>query len=405
MDTELSKDTTSSRGVVKYAIRNRRSRTLLSAHLKQAVLLAFEGIPRDSYRLRDELTYLNEALGLLSKEHDGTLILREERIQKSLYEFFELMEEIRFYSTQPQYAHKDRKLGKALQKFITKLNNQTSLRLTQEETSVLKQINVSAETKLFYINLRRVSSEFHDIFKGRLFKNSETKKDATVQQLREALLAQFSPELLSAYRGAESLLEEAEGLATTPEDEYFIEQVSKDYYPHIFEALQSFTNDSADFRQKETVVSESLKQFKIIQLGLQNVIDSTIANKLHTMKSQTDFLRTKILGSQAFSLTMNEIELAVDASVEEAQRLREELYLKHVAPQLEQNRQEYEAKLTALQQAHEAEFASLAELNWQEWKKQDNLQQMGVSDWALGKLRTSEASFSPAMIGKTKQSS
>lgn len=366
MDNELTQDTTSARGILKYVIRNRRSRTLLSAHMKQAVTIAFADIPSSAYKLHDETVYLNEALGLISKERHETLLVRQTRIQKSIYEFFALMEDIRTYSKEPSSSFKGRKLRNAMRAFINKLNNQTNLRITHNEPYELRQLESSTEESVFFINLRKINPAFHVIFEGRYFKDdTETRKDPTLQQLREALLGQFSPELLFAYREAESLLGEAEGLATTPEDEYFIEQISKDYYPHVFDALKNITNDSADFAQKEMVVSESLKQFKIIQLGLHQIIDTSIANSMNTMKSQTDFLRNKVLGSQALNLSQNELELAVDSSVEEAQRLREELYMKHVAPQIEQTRLEYETKLAAMQAAHENEIKTLAIQNWQ----------------------------------------
>lgn len=365
MSNELTQDTTSARGILKYVIRNRDSRQLLAAHMQKAATIAFADIPGNCDTLRNEIVYLNEALELLSKERIAALLVRKKHIQKSIYDFFEIMEAIRSYPTEPISFFKERKLRNALRRFINNLNDQTNLRLSSNESFDMQHIDLSTDYHVLFINLRKINPAFHVVFEGRYFKDSERQKDHTVQQLREALLAQFSPELLFAYREAESLLEEAEGLATTPEDEYFIEQISKDYYPHVFEALKNIANDSADFAQKETVVSESLKQLKIIQLGLHQIIDASIANSTNTMKSQTDFLRNKVLGSQALNLTANEIELAVDSSVEEASRLREELYMKHVAPQIEHTRQDYETKLAAMQASHEAEMKKLAIQNWQ----------------------------------------
>jgi hypothetical protein len=365
MKNELTQDTSSARGILKYVIRNRDSRQLLASHMKQAVAIAFADIPAKCDKLRDEIVYLNEALGLIGKERHETLLIRKKRIQKSIYEFFEIMEDIRSYSTEPESFFKERKLRNALRGFVNKLNNQTNLRINHNEPYELRQLERSTEESVFFINLRKINPAFHVIFEGRYFKDHERMKDSTVQHLREALLAQFSPELLFAYREAESLLEEAEGLATTPEDEHFTEQVTEDYYPHVFKALQNVAHDKAEFSQKEIVVTESIKQFKIIQLGLHKIIEGTIARSMNTMKSQTDFLRNKVLGSEALSLNSNELELVVDNSVEQAQKLREELYMKHVAPQIEQTRANYEAQLAHLKTEHEMEMKDLAVQNWQ----------------------------------------
>ena len=371
MDNELSQKETS-RGIFKYAIRNRDDRRLLAAHMKQAVTIAFKDIPASCDKLRHELPYLNEALGLLGKELHGTILIRRKHLQETLYQFFYLMEEILHYSVEVHLdpadpwrrnAGKERSLGKAVKKFTGQLNDQTNQRLNLSEEQNLRRLNGSTEMFVLYLNLKRINPVFHVTFEGQYYKPAGPQKDQTVQQLRLALLNQFSPELVFAYREADSLLDEAELLATTAEDEYFIEQISKDYYPHIFDALKGVT--TADFVQKESVASESLKQFKIIQLGLHKIIENTIANNMDTMKSQTDFLRNKILGSQSLSLSQNEIELTVDSSVEEAQRLREELYMRHVAPQIEQYRLEYETKVAAMQATYDEGTRKLALKNFQ----------------------------------------
>lgn len=364
--------------VFKYNIRERDSRRLLSSHLKQVVTRAYKFLYYGC-TLHQEQSYLKEAVGLLSKELDGTLLVRRDHIQESIYEFFELMEELRVYadsSANTRFHHRERKLNKAIRKFVTKMNGRTNIRLNDTETEVLQALNLQGEVKVFYINLRRISTPFHSIFLGKNSPPLPAPKDLTDQQIRLALLNQLSPALVTAYEETGSLLTEAGSLANTAEDEYFIGQVSADYYFHIFENLQNVAKESADFVQKEAVVTESLKQFQIIQLGLNKIIENSIANSMSAMKSQTDFLRSKVIGPRGLELTPSEVELEVDASVEQSQRLREELYKKHVAPRIEQNRLDYEAKLaemrtqlTEMQAQYEEEKKYLAVQNW-EYKDQ-----------------------------------
>lgn len=341
--------------VKKYGIHIRDSRHLLASQLKQVVTRAYKFLNYGS-SLHQERAYLTEAVGLLNKELDGTLLVRKERIQDSIYEFFDLMEELRTYadaSTTNHSPHRERKLVKAIRKFVTKMNSQTNIRLNNAETEVLKAINLRGEVHVFYVNLRRISPAFQTIFQGRTAIPVSEPENLTDQQIRMALLNKLSPALVTAYEETGNLLTEAGSLANSAEDEYFIEEVARDYYLHIFENLKNVTKETVDFIQKEAVVAESLKQFHIIQLGLNKIIETSIANSMRAMKSQTDFLRNKVIGSDAFNLTPSELELTVDSSVEESQRLREELYKKHVAPRIEQNRLDYESKLAAMQAEHD----------------------------------------------------
>lgn len=394
MDNDLSRRETS-RGIFKYVIRNRDDRQLLAAHMKQTVIVAFNNIPISCDKLRHELPYLNEALDLLGKELHGTILIRRKHIQETLYQFFYLMEEILHYSVEVHLdpadplrrnSNKERSLGKAMKKITGQLNEQTSQRLNSSEEQALRTLNVLPEMIVLYLNLKRINPVFHATFEGQYYKPAAPQKDQTVHQLRLALLNQFSPELVFAYREAGSLLEEAELLATTAEDEYFIEQVTKDYYTHIFDALKSLKT-SADFAQKEAVATESLKQFKIIQLGLHKIIESTIVNNMDAMKSQTNFLRSKVLGPQSLSLSQNEIELTVDSSVEEAQRLREELYMRHVAPQLEQYRLEYETKVATMQAVFDEEARKLGLKNFQNGgvikQLEERIEELRVENYSL----------------------
>lgn len=377
MTTEL---TTPKNGklILDYGIHIRDSRRLLASQLQQVITCAYKDLYYEC-PLHQERSSLNEAVGLLNKELDGTLLVRKNHIQDSIYEFFELMEELRVYSEisrTTRLGQKERKLGKAIRRFVTKMNGQTNIRLNDAETEVLAAIKLNGKAHFYYVYLRSISPTFQSIFLGQNSSTATTTKDLTVEQTRLALLNQLSPALVTAYEETGSLLTEAVSLANTAEDEYFIGQVSADYYFHIFENLQNIAKESADFVQKEAVVTESLKQFQIIQLGLNKIIENSIANSMSAMKSQTDFLRSKVIGPRGLELTPSEVELEVETSVEQSQRLREELYKKHVAPRIEQNRLDYEAKLadmrtqlTEMQAQYEEEKKYLAVQNW-EYKDQ-----------------------------------
>lgn len=66
----------------------------------------------------------------------------------------------------------------------------------------------------------------------------EHQKDLTLETARENLLSNFSHSLLLEYQATDMLLSEAASLNSTPEDEYFIQQVTDDYYSQIFSALK-----------------------------------------------------------------------------------------------------------------------------------------------------------------------
>lgn len=345
---------------IKYGIHQHESRKLLASHLKQVITRAYKFLAYGS-SLREELSYLNESVGLLAKEKTGTLLVRQGEIQQCIDEFFDLMENLRAYADATS-SHKElkpsveRKMGKALRKFTAKMNKATNVSLRPFEETILRDIERQDTVKFFYVSLNLISSPFRPIFDGYC-----SSAESSEKQTRLNLLNQFSPALATAYQETESLLTETRTLKNSSEDEYFIEEVTKDYYVHIFENLQNVSQESADFLRKEAVVTESLKQFQIIQAGLNKIIENSIDNNLNQMKSQTDFLRNKILGSRAFRLSPSEMEKEVQEKIEQGKQLREELYKNHVAPQIEQNRLEYEAQLTAMQAEHQKEMAMMQE--------------------------------------------
>lgn len=370
------------RSVIKYTINSKRSRTLLVLDLKATVKFAFEDLSESNHKLHAELPYLNECISLINKEVPDIMLVRHKKLQPALYEFFELMAYIKFYSAQSKFSSDERKLVKSLRKLIVNFNNVTNLRLTTSEEYALERIKKSdLSLYVLYINLKRIPSEFVPYF-HRSYPEFPTNEVDTALPVvvtpplvqsnpEEALLESINTELLQAYRQANEVIREAKAVTALPEDRHFIEQVTADYYPHIFQLLRGVMTNTATLAHKEAAVKEGLKQFNIIQLGLTEIIENTIVRSLNESKAQTGFLESKVLGSQALSLSPDETSTIVEANVEEAKRMREELYRQHVAPMIEQLRSEYEEKLAALQASHDEDMKRLAVENWN-YKQQLN---------------------------------
>lgn len=335
-------------------------RSALADDLRSVIDSIFSRIPAKRIYLHDEKDYLLDAIYTLKKDEKApTIFVHREAIQNHLNKLPAILDEILLYSAGGRKIHQELFITWNLRGYIGKLKSLLNRPITRAALDKLSSgkndlvITLSGEFSYLGMDSSNPVSQRR--------RNNERKElaqqKAEAQQEKIILqdwLVNISPDLLVAYRETEDIFTEAEALAATPEDEYFLEQVNADYYPHIFESLGKFEGGNADFDVKELVVVESLKQFRIIQLGLQKIIDNAVAQNLTTIKSQTDFLRNKVLGERSFSLTDDEAEVVIDNSIEESQRIREELYKKHVAPKLETNRQEYEASLAAQKTAHEA---------------------------------------------------
>lgn len=336
----------------------------------------FKKIPKQRIYLLDEQDYLLNAIYLLRGEkNSATIYFHREVIQNHLNKLPAILDEILTYSAGGRKMHQELFITWSLRGFIRKLKTLLNRPITRNELNKLSRDNgdlivtLSAE----FAHLGVDSSNPISKRAADNQRNEATKKKAEVQHEKIVLqdwLCNISADLLVAYRETEEIFTEAEALASSPEDEYFLEQVNADYYPHIFESLGKFDSENADFDVKELVVVESIKQFKIIQLGLQKIIDNTVSQSLTTIKAQTDFLRNKVLGERSFSLTDDEAEIVIDSSLEESQRIREELYKKHVAPKLEKNRQEYEKSIADLKDSHQIEYDRLSRAHTQELARQ-----------------------------------
>jgi hypothetical protein len=342
-----------------YSLMTHDSRRLLANDLQHVVHLTFDAIPhsRRNNRIYQQKDYLLEAVGLLAKEDNGTLVMRHEEIQGKLNKFFALINKINVYSITQQDYFSELYMSHYLKRYIKSLNALTNRRLTIREVFDLAALQLTDDlyfhidsSELQHSSLQRSLTDHQNSFHKVVTAKAMTEM-AEEKKKQEKWLANLSPDLFAVYKETEERIAEVAPLITSPEDEYFIEQIQNDYYPHIFASLRNLARTENDFSHKESVVMESIKQFKIIQLGLERIMDRAVAQNLNSIRSQTDFLMNKVLGENALTLTPEKQDEALEATLEEAQRIREELYKKHVAPVLEKNRQEYEEKLAELEEA------------------------------------------------------
>jgi hypothetical protein len=104
--------------------------------------------------------------------------------------------------------------------------------------------------------------------------------------------------------------------------------------------VKKVVHSSADLTQRETVVAECLEQFQIIQIGLNQIIDSGLTDNTKSLKSQTEFLRSKIVGSRSLVLSPDEGQMVP-------------------VSELHQLRAAYEAKIQEMEEEHKAEIRNL----------------------------------------------
>lgn len=360
---------------ISYDVAVPMERSALVRDLRSVIESVFIQIPAKRIYLHDELDFLYDAVSLLRGEQNSvTIYVHRRAIENHLNKLPSILDEILTYSAGERRMRQELLITWSLRSFIRKLKSLLNRTVLRHELDTLSRSNrdlviaLSAEFSSLGLDSNPIVQR-----RDNNKRKEAAKREVETQQEKIAIqdwLLSISPDLLVAYRETEEIFNEAEALATAPEDEYFLEQVKADYYPHIFESLGKFKGENTDFDVKELVVVESIKQLRIIQLGLQKIIDNTVAQKLTTIKAQTDFLRNKVLGERSFSLTDDEAEVVIDSSVEESQRIREELYKKHVAPKLEKNRQEYEASIAELKTSHQNEFNLLSRTHKQEVARQ-----------------------------------
>lgn len=356
---------------VSYDVSNDGQRVALSNDLTliaQVIFTELENWPLTQL-IRERAGDLIESFKSLGQYNSDTIIYRWHDIDKALQTFVDLFNSLWVYRdkhSSSNYRVRDRDSGK-INKLSKKLNKLINNRLSIGEIATLinhppkapvitltfSDLNPSLQERLA-APTRSSSPDWK--FLGSNLSLYEAKK-ATTENSPEAStsqwLASLSSDVLNEYSKTEEILSEVTPLLDNAEDEYFVEQISAEYYPHIFAALQNFDKEATDFHHKEVVVTEAVKQFKIVQLGLQKIIDGTVTRHMNAMRLQTDFLRNKVLGDQSFSLSPTEADSLLESSIEEAQRVRDDLYKKHVAPILEKNKQEYDDALSAARIAAE----------------------------------------------------
>lgn len=351
-------------------------RFALSETLLNIAKMVFAISLKNHNSLAHQKMYLLEAFELIGKDHPNTIIYRAEAINEQLVVAIDLLNTL-WVDGNDSFSS-DRKLLKATRKFIEKLNKLTNRSLKPEQHDMLATsppgptmitLWTSHLEKSLVKCLHQIHPNMFEFVKDEQTLKAEAEKAAEekeIELIRWLKLA--SPDVLDSYRQTQQTLSEAASIMDNAEDEYFIEQVKTDYYPQIFTTVKNC--DDNDFHNKQVIVEEAVKQLKIIQLGLQKVIDGTANRQAKNFLSQTNFLRSKVLGNQSLSLTSQEADELVDISVEEINRTREEFYKRHVAPVLEKNKQDYEeaihAKGTEFEEAlamQEAEFqAKIQEL-------------------------------------------
>lgn len=249
-------------------------------------------------------------------------------------------------------------LHKNIRPLTTREGNELEAKLYSLTAESIKMDGTASPVVSVFLPLRDLNDDSIRVFndkrssrggtvgKCRPIKAGMPQLDDTKEKETEDWLKSISLDAFNAYIKTQETLAEAVPLLDNTEDKYFVEQVHADYYPHIFAALKKYDTENSDFEHKEAVVTESIKQFRIVQLGLQKIIDGSVTRHMNSLQSQTEFLRTKVLGDAGLSLTPNEVDTLIEDSVEEANLIREELYKKHVAPILEQNKQEYREALS-----------------------------------------------------------
>lgn len=339
-----------------------QQRSALYEDLSVVVSSIFRKIPRNRVHLLDEEDYLLNAIYLLREERNvASLYVYREEIQKHLNKLPAILDEIITYSHGGKKIHQELLMTWTLRSYIRKLKTLLNRPVTKTNLNDIAResdglvLALSAEFSNLGLDTSNPISQRRENNQKQELSQQKTEEEQERIVLQD-WLGNISPDLLVAYLDTEDIFAEANSLSFSPEDEYFLEQVNADYYPHIFEALGKFEGENSDFDAKELVVVEALKQFGLIQLGLQKIIDNAVEQNLASIKSQTDFLRNKVLGERSFSLTPKEAEIEIEKSVEESQRIREELYKKHVSPVLLQNREEYASKIADLKSEHQQEM-------------------------------------------------
>lgn len=160
----------------------------------------------------------------------------------------------------------------------------------------------------FPYKLFRIVSEKRKV-KQRATKKPQRSKPSPTQTLPSVdvdALA-FLPEVCTAFRKTNNMFHLAAARDITMEENHFLEQVVTDYYPHIYASLRKVSPHAADDSQRKIVVSESLKQLRLIRIELSRIISRSTLAVVSDSRAQTEFLANKLNGGLSISQeTINE---------------------------------------------------------------------------------------------------
>ena len=208
-----------------------------------------------------------------------------------------------------------------------------------------------------HLDLQNALPQWQEEVKKHVLKEAEKETSAARQRTQSALTA-VSPDLGAAHQKTVDLADEAKGLGSlTIEDEHFLEQVDADYIPRVLTAVERMKTRGTGFEDKEPIVLEALQQFRIIQAGIQRIIEKGIARHLDEVRAQTAFLAQKVMGDDSLTLNPGEAQAQLEATAEEAESVRDALYQKHVAPVLQANKEKYERSLAVAEERHRVALA------------------------------------------------
>lgn len=176
------------------------------------------------------------------------------------------------------------------------------------------------------LNLRHINPVFHKAFDSSYTANPSTSPEVdtgrSVTQELKWRLQSLSENTHKAFLETDALLVEVKALGkVSPEDEYFIEQVTDSYYPAILSAVK--TVRARETSQKDALGDEILKQLNSVQLGLHQIEDRVVQQGISAFKAQTNFLESKVLGNHTLTLNQQSAGKTVAESLAEAKAAKE----------------------------------------------------------------------------------
>lgn len=157
-------------------------------------------------------------------------------------------------------------------------------------------------------NYFKVVSEKRKV-KQEASKNPKPSKSSPTQTLPsvDVDLFAFLPEVFTAFRKTNSMFHRAAARDITAEENHFLKQVVTDYYPHIYASLKEISPHTTDETQRKIVVSEILKQLRLIRIELNRIISRSVSKVVIDSRAQTEFLANKLNGGLSISReTINE---------------------------------------------------------------------------------------------------